>query len=409
MASAPSVVDVIVIGAGIAGLATAQAVMRAGRKVVVLEAQARVGGRMLQWDTLGFPVDMGCGWIHGGGDNPLYDLARELNLPLHATATAACPLFDHDLESFALFDPARSPPERVSRETVMRVLARFQAALADAARVRRERRAGVVGTGGVAPDVGLLTALHAAGGGERLGTLSPEEARVLAFLVNRYEGWYAASLDDVSAAHFDQEDGHAEGHFLLPHTYGPLLAATAQGVEVAFGHEAVAVAADGVGATVRTRAGLAFAAPVVVVAVPLGVLKAGGLHFAPPLSAAKRAAVAAVGFGMEDKIVLRFDRVFWPNVDFVGATAADPADCAYFLNLHRSVARPALCWMVAGRSVAALEALSDAEVAAEAERRLRACFPGDWRVTGVAFKRWGADPFARGAYCYDAVGATPDM
>lgn len=74
-------VDVAVVGAGIAGLAAADVVARAGLRTVVLEARDRVGGRIWtsnRWSDL--PVDLGASWIHGTDGNPVYDEANRLGL-----------------------------------------------------------------------------------------------------------------------------------------------------------------------------------------------------------------------------------------------------------------------------------------------------------------------------------------
>ncbi|KXS10203.1 amine oxidase [Gonapodya prolifera JEL478] len=62
---------VIVIGAGISGLAAAVRLKTAGVDVVVLEARDRVGGRILTDDSWGVPIDLGGSWVHGTDNNPL--------------------------------------------------------------------------------------------------------------------------------------------------------------------------------------------------------------------------------------------------------------------------------------------------------------------------------------------------
>jgi len=82
--------DVIVIGAGAAGLAAARALADAGRSVIVLEARDRIGGRVWTSDAWpGLPVDMGAGWIHGHARNPLTGMARAAGVSLRPSDTIA--------------------------------------------------------------------------------------------------------------------------------------------------------------------------------------------------------------------------------------------------------------------------------------------------------------------------------
>ena len=68
--------DVIVVGAGIAGLAAANELDSQGFDVIVLEARDRIGGRILSSDEWNGPtVDLGASWIHGIENNPITDLA----------------------------------------------------------------------------------------------------------------------------------------------------------------------------------------------------------------------------------------------------------------------------------------------------------------------------------------------
>ena len=71
---------VVVVGAGIAGLATANALTHAGVECVVLEARDRAGGRLHTVDVAGWPVDMGGSWIHSPGGNPLSVVADQAGI-----------------------------------------------------------------------------------------------------------------------------------------------------------------------------------------------------------------------------------------------------------------------------------------------------------------------------------------
>ena len=111
--------DVIVIGAGVSGLAAARQLAENGRRVTVLEGRDRIGGRVwtstLWPDT---PLDLGASWIHGIDGNPVYDIARQINartavtdgddityyLPDGAEATRALALVRDDGSAVAIPD-----------------------------------------------------------------------------------------------------------------------------------------------------------------------------------------------------------------------------------------------------------------------------------------------------------------
>lgn len=69
-ASQSSEPDVVVVGAGAAGLASARTLLDAGLSVTVLEADNRIGGRAwTESETFGFPYDRGCHWLHHASSN----------------------------------------------------------------------------------------------------------------------------------------------------------------------------------------------------------------------------------------------------------------------------------------------------------------------------------------------------
>ena len=84
MSTAPThEADVVIVGAGISGLIAARTVLAAGLKPVVLEADDRVGGRILTQDALpGLPVELGAQWI-GDTHHRMFALAAELGVPTY--------------------------------------------------------------------------------------------------------------------------------------------------------------------------------------------------------------------------------------------------------------------------------------------------------------------------------------
>src|SRR6202011_557766 len=79
----PREADIVVIGAGAAGIAAARRIMAANRKVIVVEAASQIGGRC-QTDVTSFdvPFDRGARWMHTPDTNPMIRLARSAGLEI---------------------------------------------------------------------------------------------------------------------------------------------------------------------------------------------------------------------------------------------------------------------------------------------------------------------------------------
>ena len=99
---------------------------------------------------------------------------------------------------------------------------------------------------------------------------------------------------------------------------GRIVSALARDVPVFYNHDVCSVsypgeggADDGGGVVVRCANGRSFRADVALVTVPLGVLKKEIIAFDPPLPERKLRAIANLGFGVLNKVILLFPEVFW--------------------------------------------------------------------------------------------------
>lgn len=82
---APSEVDIAVIGAGAAGIAAGRRLAEAKANFVLLEARSRTGGRALTVSAGGYPLDVGCGWLHSADRNPWSGIAETEGLTVDRT------------------------------------------------------------------------------------------------------------------------------------------------------------------------------------------------------------------------------------------------------------------------------------------------------------------------------------
>jgi monoamine oxidase len=403
---------VVVVGAGVAGLAAARALRDAGHAVIVLEARARIGGRVWTDERDGYVADLGASWIHGVKGNPLTKLAADFG--------AATRPFDY--EAMQRY--------RGGRELSDAADARIDAwseRIADALDDRDER----------AVDVSLRRGLQ-----KLLDALAttPAAKEELEYLLNTvYEHEYGADIGELSYNWFDAMGEYPGGDVLFPNGYGAIVHGLAQGIDVRLGHAVtrIEVDASNVRVTARTNGAAAqFDAHAVVVTLPLGVLKAGGVEFVPALPATKRAAIERLGMGVLDKIWMRFDEVFWPmdqnmfgrvsalsrpvmlplamspmDQNMFGRVSAQAGMWAEWVNLAKfhPERAPILLGFNAGAAARKVEALSDEDARESALDALRDMFGDDVpEPVEVRRTRWAADVYARGSYSYLAVGASLD-
>ncbi|KAI3897001.1 hypothetical protein MKX03_015825 [Papaver bracteatum] len=347
--------SVIVIGGGIAGISAARALHDASIKVVVLESRDRLGGRVYTDYSFGFPVDMGASWLHGVcRENPLASLISRLGLPLHRTSGDNSVLYDHDLESYALYD---TDGNQVPRELVTKV--------GISEKVRDE----------YGDDMSIMKAF-AIVLGKRLDLRQEGLAhKVLQWYLCRMEGWFAADADTISLKCRDQEELLSGGHGLMIRGYLPVINTLAKGLDIRLEHSVTKIVRRTFGVKVMVENGKTLVADAVVISVPLGVLKAKHIEFEPRLPEWKEEAIADLGVGTENKIALHFDSIFWPNVEFLGVVAPTSYGCSYFLNLHKATGRPVLVYMPAGRLAHDIGKMSDEAAANLAFLQLKKVFP----------------------------------
>ncbi|KAH7678836.1 Spermine oxidase protein [Dioscorea alata] len=292
--------SVIVIGSGFAGLAAARALKNASFEVVVLESRDRIGGRVYTDYSFGFPVDVGASWLHGVcKENPLAPLIGRLGLPLYRTSGDNSVLFDHDLESYALFD---TDGHQVPQDLVERVGQVFQEILDKADKLRQENTNDM----SVAQAITIVMDRHPELKQEGLAH------KVLQWYLCRMEGWFAADADTISLKNWDQEVLLPGGHGLMVRGYRPVLTTLARGLDIRLHHRVTNIIRGKKGVEITVENGKTFVADAAIITVPLGVLKSKSIKFEPRLPEWKEEAINDIGVGTENKIALHFEKVGSP-------------------------------------------------------------------------------------------------
>jgi polyamine oxidase len=275
---------IVVVGAGMAGLAAAR------RDVTVLEARDRIGGRTWTDSSLGVPIDLGAAWIHGTEGNPLTELAEQVGARRVETDYDTPVLFRDGVE--------------VDPEDVQTTLKRW---------------------GEITEE---LVALGAQAGLDEsvangLADVADRDDPLIEWCVaSEIVGEYATDPDELSLKWFGNEGEFDGPDVILPGGYSQLAQHLARGLTIRLGNEVSRVTYDDTGVRLETSQGVV-EADRAIVTVPLGVLKAGTIAFDPPLPEEKRLAIEGLGFGLLDKVVLKFDQPFWPDTDVIGLVGRD--------------------------------------------------------------------------------------
>jgi monoamine oxidase len=144
----------------------------------------------------------------------------------------------------------------------------------------------------------------------------------------------------------------------------------------------------------------------VVVAVPLGVLKAGTIDFVPGLPDGHTSALSRMQMGVVNKVVLQWDAPFWDTgLQYIGYTPAEKGKYNYFLNFRKFSSHNVLMTFAFGDFAVQMESDSDAQVQADVMAHLRSIYGnGIPNPTAMVRSKWGSDPLFRGAYTSAMVG-----
>ncbi|MDA1094422.1 MAG: FAD-dependent oxidoreductase [Acidobacteria bacterium] len=259
--------DVIVVGAGLAGLTTGQSLVRAEYTVLVLEASGRIGGRAItDATTFPVPVDLGAAWIHGANTNPLTSLVDwlgftrvptnldgEVFIGSHRLTAEEADEFGHDYE-------------------------RTEATMAES------------------PDVAASEFLP-----ERL-----DFRALIAANIGPLES--GAEIDRTSSA--DAAAFEADPDDFVREGIGTLVARIGRDLPVQLDSPVTAISYGGEldrGVVVATRSGQRYRGRRVVITVSTGVLAADGITFHPELPAWKLQAIRELPMGLLNKVVFEFD------------------------------------------------------------------------------------------------------
>jgi monoamine oxidase len=366
----PREADIVVIGAGAAGIAAARRIVAANRKVLILEATSQVGGRCLT-DTATFdvPFDRGARWIHNPDTNPMIRLARGAGLEV-----VPAPLGQK-------IRIGRRNARAGEVEELLATLVRANRAIDDASRGRVDVSCASVlpkDLGDWAAAVEFLLGANATG----------KDLREL------------SALDKIRAQDRSLALACRQG-------LGTLIAKLGDGLPISLATPATRIAWSGRDVTVETAAGK-IAARAAIVTASSNVLTSGALKFAPELPKRTLDAASKVSLGSYDHIALQLpgNPLGLSRDDVVIEQAKDARTAFMIANMGGS----SLCGIdVAGPFGRDLSARGEPAMVAFAVEWLAKLFGSDVAkaVRKSSATRWDAAPFALGAMSAASPGGQP--
>jgi monoamine oxidase len=364
----PREADIVVIGAGAAGISAARRIMAANRKVIVVEASSRIGGRCLtDTATFGLPFDRGARWIYNPETNPIIKLARAAALDVTPALLG---------QKIRIGRRNARPGET---EQFLAALVRANRAIGEASRGKTD-----VNCASVLPrDLG-------------------DWAGAVEFVLGA--GATGKDLKDVSALDKARAPDRNNAPIACRQGLGTLMAKLGEQIPVSLSTPASRVGWSNRNVTVETPAGR-IVARAAIITVSSNVLSAGGIKFTPDIPKRQLDAAARLSLGSLDRIALQLSGN--PLGLARDDTVIEQSNSTRTALLFANMAGSSLCSIdVAGSFGRDLSAQGEPAMVAFAVEWLTGLFGSEIAaaVGKSGATRWNAAPFALGAMSAAAPG-----
>ncbi|MGV3635656.1 MAG: flavin monoamine oxidase family protein [Pseudorhodoplanes sp.] len=361
--------EVAIVGAGAAGIAAARKLVAAGRRVVILEAADRVGGRCVTDTSIfGIPFDAGAHWLHAPDLNPLAKLAPRTGLEIYPAPPG---------QKVRI---GRRNAREGELEQFFATMVRARRAIEDAARGKT--------------DISLAQAM-------------PKDLGEWAASVEFYLGPFSCGKDfaEISVMDF-QRSNERDVDAYCRQGFGALLAKFAEGLPVQLSTPVTRIVPQARGGiTIETAKG-ALQARAVIVTVSTNVLADGKLI--PDLPKRQLDALARLRLGHYERIALEIpDNPFGLARDDLVFEKTNGKQTAALLG---NVAGTSLAYVdVAGSFARDLGAKGPREMTAFALEWLDKLFGADVRtaVRRTHATQWALAPYVQGAFSAASAGGQP--
>lgn len=400
---------VLVLGAGLAGLAAAYELKRAGHAVTVLEARSRPGGRVRTYrDPFadGLYAEMGAEYVDAG-DVHAHEYCDEFGLRV-MTAKLYDGIFvrGRRLAMSALKSGEVSLPYEGTRPGgLFGQEARFTRRYVDV--IRRS-----VDSGKLPPEILELDNRSVVD--MLLDEGAPRDIISLYTYLNATEATarpHAMSAYQVAMRHARSDDFDEdvdEGRIFGGNDQLPKAFARRLSEEILYDRQVVKIAYDAEGAQVWFREGgvtRSIRAPRLVIALPFKILR--DIELAPPFSRPKTEVIRNLSYGHVMKVAQQARTRFWNAAGSIGQRVFTDTMLrrVYDMSIDQPGPRGILMSFTSGADAEALGRMSHDERLRAVRNETRKIWPeAPGHLEGVAFKYWNDDPWIRGSYSFPGIG-----
>ena len=369
--------QIIVIGAGIAGIMAAQKLQAQGYQVIILEGRDRIGGRIWTDNSLGFPLDLGAAWIHTIDGNPISPLVKKFGIQTVVS----------DLESQWNY---KGVDQLLSKSEERMISKAFQAFT--------DRVAELKNNAGSSQQITLADIAQQIIESEEITGITLKGFR--ATLSSTIESEVGEDIANLGIKGFEEDSEFTGADVVFPQGYIQIVQALSKDLDIRTKHLVQQIAYDDTGVQVATDRGV-FSGSQVIVTVPLGVLKRGSIKFSPALPEEKLAAIERLGMGALNRLVLKFPQQFWSSQPHTMAyiNGNIPDRYVEFYNWQKYIQQPILVAMFSGDFSRSLSQIPKSEAIQNIMSDLRSMFGKDIPLpTATLLTQWHNDPFAYGSY-----------
>jgi monoamine oxidase len=386
--------EIVIIGAGVSGLAAAYNLNQSNFKVTVIEARNRLGGRINTVLMGNQKIDMGASWIHGIGPNvenlkkwrgklnPIYKLAQENSI-------STIPTWEDEENARISYYWYKLRGRKVDEEYINDYMENVEDFV----------------------DSKIKKTPHNASLNDIISKFKYGSAKYRALNQSIINFMYiqdsAAELSEMSLVDYHIPWKFDGPEHVFPEGYMQIIDLLSRDLNIILNKVVSSIDYSEEKVIIKTADGDSFCCDHVLVTVPVSVLQSRSINFNPPLSEEKMNAIDRFGMGVMDKLWLEFSEPFWINdlnSDWICYASENIGFWVNTLNYYKYTGKPILLMFISAQAALVASRMNDEEILESAMKAIRDWYPNAPDYIRYARSNWSQDQFSKGSFPFSKVG-----